>query len=282
MPLPSPSPSSLPLSGLRVVALEQAVAAPFCSRQLADMGADVVKIERPGEGDLARWSMGNIYLNGHGISYLTLNRNKRSIALDLKSAGGRDAFLALAARADVVVESFRPGVVDALGVGYDAVRPVREAVVYASITGYGQTGPRAAFAGHDINYLGYAGVLDQTGTRGGPPALSNLQVADLLGGALTAAGTGLSGDDTRFSQASALSGASDVSRVNLLDRTTISRDSRRDALSDAADADLVDQAESQLKQRDAALAKFAQQAEQQAAQGGAMGSQVQQMPRGPL
>lgn len=174
-----------PLEGVRVLDLTRLLPGPVCTMHLADLGADVVKVEDTGPGDYAR-TLG-AKPGATSAFFRMVNRNKRSIALDLKSAGGRDAFLALAARADVVVESFRPGVVDALGVGYDAVRPVREAVVYASITGYGQTGPRAAFAGHDINYLGRAGVLDQTGTRGGPPALSNLQVADLLGGALTAA-----------------------------------------------------------------------------------------------
>jgi crotonobetainyl-CoA:carnitine CoA-transferase CaiB-like acyl-CoA transferase len=115
-----------------------------------------------------------------------VNRNKRSLALDLKASAGREAFLRLAQRADVIVESFRPGVVDKLGVGYAAVAARNPRIVYCSITGYGQTGPYRDRAGHDINYLGYAGVLDQTGTSGGPPALSNLQVADLLGGSMNA------------------------------------------------------------------------------------------------
>jgi crotonobetainyl-CoA:carnitine CoA-transferase CaiB-like acyl-CoA transferase len=115
-----------------------------------------------------------------------VNRNKRSLALDLKAAPGRDAFLRLARRADVIVESFRPGVVDRLGVGYVAVAAINRRIVYCSISGYGQTGPYRDRPGHDINYLGYAGVLDQTGVAGGPPALSNLQVADLLGGAMNA------------------------------------------------------------------------------------------------
>ena len=105
----------------------------------------------------------------------------------MKSAGGHAAFMALAQRADVIVEGFRPGVVAALGVDYDAVRAVNPKVVYCALSGYGQTGPRAAFAGHDINYLGYAGALDYTGERGGAPALANLQIADLLGGAASAA-----------------------------------------------------------------------------------------------
>jgi len=152
---------------------------------LADLGADVVKIEDTGAGDYAR-TLGAVG-NQASAFFRHVNRNKRSVSLDLKDARGRDAFLTLARRADVVVEGFRPGVVASLGVDYDAVRAVRSTIVYASISGYGQDGPRALKAGHDVNYLGYAGVLDQTGARGGPPALSNLQIADLLGGAMAAA-----------------------------------------------------------------------------------------------
>ncbi|MEO8485369.1 MAG: CaiB/BaiF CoA-transferase family protein [Betaproteobacteria bacterium] len=184
MSAPSPS-EDPPLSGVRVLDLTRLLPGPACTLHLADLGADVIKVEDTGAGDYAR-TLGA----GGGSSsafFRHVNRNKRSIALDLKEPRGREAFLALARRADVVIESFRPGVVRALGVDDDAVRAVRPSIVYASITGYGQTGPRAARAGHDINYLGYAGVLDQTGARGGPPTLSNVQIADLLGGALTAA-----------------------------------------------------------------------------------------------
>lgn len=174
-----------PLAGVRVLDLTRLLPGPVCTLHLADLGADVVKVEDTGAGDYAR-ALGATPGRTSAF-YRMVNRNKRSVALDLKRDAGRDAFLGLARRADVVVESFRPGVVDALGVGYGAVRALRPSIVYASITGYGQNGPRAGLAGHDINYLGYAGVLDQTGARGGPPALSNLQIADLLGGALTSA-----------------------------------------------------------------------------------------------
>jgi crotonobetainyl-CoA:carnitine CoA-transferase CaiB-like acyl-CoA transferase len=174
-----------PLAGVRILDLTRLLPGPVCTMHLADLGADVVKVEDTGAGDYAR-TLGAV--DGEPSAFFRhVNRHKRSIALDLKDARGRDAFFALARRADVVVEGFRPGVVDSLGIGYDAVRAVRPAVVYASISGYGQAGPRASRAGHDINYLGYAGVLDQTGTRDGPPALSNLQIADLLGGAMAAA-----------------------------------------------------------------------------------------------
>jgi crotonobetainyl-CoA:carnitine CoA-transferase CaiB-like acyl-CoA transferase len=176
---------SAPLEGLRVLDLTRLLPGPACTMHLADLGADVVKVEDTGAGDYAR-TLGAAGTEPSAF-FRHVNRNKRSVALDLKAARGRDAFLALARGADAIVEGFRPGVVASLGVGYDAVREVRPSIVYASISGYGQAGPRAAHAGHDINYLGYAGVLDQTGRAGGPPALSNLQVADLLGGAMAAA-----------------------------------------------------------------------------------------------
>ncbi len=119
--------------------------------------------------------------------YRAINRNKRSLSIDLKSPLGRDAFLVLARRADVVVEGFRPGVAAALRIDHRALHSINPRLVYCSLSGYGQTGPRARRAGHDINYLGYAGVLDQIGTRGGAPAIANLQIADLLGGAASAA-----------------------------------------------------------------------------------------------
>ena len=151
---------------------------------LADMGADVVKIEDTDAGDYSR-SMGRVR-DGMSDSFRILNRNKRAMRLDLKQPRGRDAFLRLARNADVVVEGFRPGVVAKLGVGYDAVAAVNPRIVYCSISGYGQDGPYAQRAGHDINYIGYAGIADQIGTRDGP-VVPNFQIADLLGGALVPA-----------------------------------------------------------------------------------------------
>jgi alpha-methylacyl-CoA racemase len=174
-----------PLAGIRVLDLTRLLPGPVCTLHLADLGADVIKIEDTGAGDYAR-AIGAT-LGKVGAFYRLVNRNKRSLALDLKDPRGRAAFLALARGADIVVEGFRPGVMAALGLDHAAVAAVNPRVVYCSLSGYGQDGPRAQAAGHDINYLGYAGVLDQTGVRGGPPALSNLQIADLLGGAATAA-----------------------------------------------------------------------------------------------
>ncbi len=116
-----------------------------------------------------------------------INRNKRAVKLDLKQSQGCEVFLQLARTADIVIESFRPGVVDRLGIGYEHVRAVNPRIVYCSISGYGQTGPYREKAGHDVNYCAYAGISDQIGPRGGAPVVPNIQIADLIGGSLSAA-----------------------------------------------------------------------------------------------
>lgn len=150
----------------------------YCTLLLADHGADVVKIEDTGVGDYGR---------ADPRSFAALSRGKRSLSVDLKSAGGRDAFLRLVRDADVVVESFRPGVMDRLGVGFDVLSAVNSTLVYCAITGYGQSGDLAPRAGHDLNYLARAGVLALSGEASGPPVQAAAQIADLAGGALTAA-----------------------------------------------------------------------------------------------
>lgn len=174
-----------PLAGLRILDLTRLLPGPVCTLYLADLGADVIKVEDTGAGDYAR----TIGARPGEVSafYRAVNRGKRSLAVDLKDPRGRAALLALARSADALVEGFRPGVMAALGLDAAALHAANPRLVAASISGYGQDGPRARKAGHDINYLGYAGVLDQTGTAGGPPALCNLQIADLLGGAASAA-----------------------------------------------------------------------------------------------
>ena len=174
-----------PLAGIRVLDLTRLLPGPVCSLYLADFGADVIKVEDTDAGDYSRRIGGNS--TTVSAFYRLINRNKRSLALNLKDPRGRDAFLTLARTADVIVEGFRPGVMASLQLDYPILAEANPRIVYCSLSGYGQDGPRSHAAGHDINYLGYAGVLDQTGTRGGPPALSNLQIADLLGGAATAA-----------------------------------------------------------------------------------------------
>ncbi len=149
---------------------------------LADMGADVVKIEDTGAGDYAR-EIGPMH-EGTAVFFRLVNRNKRGMRLDLKNPKGREVFLRLSKKADVVVEGFRPGVMKKLALDYEAVAKINPRIVYCSISGYGQDGPYAQRAGHDINYIGCAGVGDQIGTAEAP-VVPNFQIADLLGGALT-------------------------------------------------------------------------------------------------
>lgn len=185
--------SDLPLSDIRVLDLTRLLPGGFCSLLLADFGAEVLKVEDTGGGDYLRWappyygSDEHQQLGTRSALYLALNRNKRSARLDLKSEAGRDAFLRLARDHDVVLESFRPGVLDRLGVGYERLREVNPGIVYCAITGYGQTGPHTQRAGHDINYLALNGLLGLTGEPGGRPIQSAGQIADIGGGALMAA-----------------------------------------------------------------------------------------------
>jgi crotonobetainyl-CoA:carnitine CoA-transferase CaiB-like acyl-CoA transferase len=181
---------SLPLQGIRVLDLSRLLPGGFCSLLLADFGADVLKVEDTGMGDYIRWSPP--YVEGaqdsaKGALFLSLNRNKRSIRLDLKQEQGREALLALVREHDVVLESFRPGVLDRLGVGYERMREVNPGIVYCAISGYGQTGPKREAAGHDMNYLGLVGLLGLTGEVGGEPVQAAGQIADLGGGALMGA-----------------------------------------------------------------------------------------------
>lgn len=178
-----------PLAGVRVLDLTRLLPGPMCTLYLADLGADVVKVEDTGAGDYARTLAVRPASKRDRMTawFTAINRNKRSLAIDLKHADGYAAFVALATEADVIVEGFRPGVAAALRIDYETIRAINPGIVYCALSGYGQTGPRARLAGHDINYLGYAGTLNYTGERGGAPSLANLQIADLLGGAATAA-----------------------------------------------------------------------------------------------
>ena len=167
-----------PLAGIRVLDLTRLLPGPMATLHLADLGADVIKIEDTGAGDYAR-ELGRPR-EGMSDFFRLVNRNKRAIRLDLKRPQGREVFLRLAKGADVLVEGFRPGTMAKLGIGYDALAAVNPRLVYCSITGYGQDGPYADRAGHDINYIGYAGVGDQIGTAEAP-VVPNFQIADLLG-----------------------------------------------------------------------------------------------------
>jgi crotonobetainyl-CoA:carnitine CoA-transferase CaiB-like acyl-CoA transferase len=169
-----------PLAGVRVLDLTRLLPGPFATWVLADLGADVVKVEDPRGGDWLRWLPP---LRGEqSDAYHALNRSKRSVALDLRNPAGAAALRRLAARADAVVESFRPGVLDRLGAGFEALRAANPRIVLCSITGYGQDGPYAARAGHDLDYCAFAGVLAANGPPERPLPLG-VQVADVAGGA---------------------------------------------------------------------------------------------------
>ncbi|MFI5028125.1 MAG: CaiB/BaiF CoA transferase family protein [Solirubrobacterales bacterium] len=183
----------LPLADIRVLDLTRLLPGGFCSLLLADLGAEVLKVEDTGMGDYIRWAppyYGEQSEQGLGTRsalYLSLNRGKRSIRLNLKSEQGREALLRLVESHDVVLDGFRPGVLDRLGVGFERLREANPAIVFCAITGYGQDGPYTQRAGHDMNYLGLIGLLGLTGAKDGPPVQSAGQIADLGGGALMAA-----------------------------------------------------------------------------------------------
>jgi crotonobetainyl-CoA:carnitine CoA-transferase CaiB-like acyl-CoA transferase len=166
---------------LRVLDLTRLLPGGYATRVLADLGADVVKVEEPGRGDYLRW-MPPLASTGEGAMHLTLNRGKRSVTCDLRREGGRAALRLLVESADVLVESFRPGVMDRLGMGYDALRATNPRLVYVAISGYGATGPYVDKAGHDIDYLAYAGALSFSGHPDTGPWQPGVQVADLGGG----------------------------------------------------------------------------------------------------
>jgi len=181
---------TLPLEGVKVLDLSRLLPGGFCSLLLADFGADVVKVEDTGMGDYVRWSPP--YYEGaergaNSALFLALNRGKRSIRVDLKTDEGREVLLRLARDADVLLESFRPGVLDRLGVGWERLRAENPRLVYCAISGYGQDGPFRDRSGHDMNYLGLVGLLGLTGDRDGPPVQAAGQIADIGGGALMAA-----------------------------------------------------------------------------------------------
>jgi alpha-methylacyl-CoA racemase len=183
----------LPLSGIRILDLSRLLPGGFCTLLLADLGAEVLKVEDTGQGDYIRWAPP--YYEGAQDSaksamFLSLNRNKRSIRIDLKSEAGREVLLRLVREYDVVLESFRPGVLDRLGVGYERMLEENPGLVYCAISGYGQTGPKRDASGHDMNYLGLIGLLGLTGEGddvGGHPTQAAGQIADLGGGALMGA-----------------------------------------------------------------------------------------------
>ena len=170
------------LSGIRVLDLTRLLPGAFCTMLLADLGADVIKVEPPGSGDYMRFTPP--LEDGQSVLFDALNRGKRSIELDLKSQRGKAALLRLVETADVLVEGNRPGVMARLGLGWEILHERNPRIVVCSITGYGQDGPFALRAGHDLNYMATAGALGLNGERNGPPVPLSVQVADIGGGGL--------------------------------------------------------------------------------------------------
>ena len=200
-----------PLSGVKVLDLSIALTGPYAAALLADQGADVVKIERPGIGDIALWV--GVAVNGMSAFYLACNRGKRCIALDLSTAEGQEIAVQLAADADVILQNFRPGVIDRLGLGYDAIRKINPDVVYASISGYGPVGPYRDRSAYDTSIQAYAGfAATQAEPGGGPPTflrqnaadkVSSLYAAQAITAALFARASGRGGQHLEMGMADA-------------------------------------------------------------------------------
>ena len=176
-----------PLDGIRVVDLSRVVAGPFCTMTLADMGADVVKLEEPGRGDESR-AFGPPFHGGESPYFLSINRNKRSCTVNLKHEAGKAVLRRLLQDADVLIENFRPGAMARLGFDYDAVAAVHPQLVYCSISGFGDSGPDAARPGYDLIVQGEAGLMGVTGEADGPPTRVGTSIADLASGLMAAQG----------------------------------------------------------------------------------------------
>lgn len=176
----SRAPLSLPLAGVRVVDFSTLLPGPLCSLLLAQAGADVIKVERPGRGDEMRTYAP--HFDGDSINFALLNQGKKSAVLDLKNPAAMQEAIALVRSADVLVEQFRPGVMKRLGLGYEAMRAANPGLVYCAITGWGQDGPVASIAGHDLNYQAESGLLSLTAGADGAPVLPNMLAADIAGG----------------------------------------------------------------------------------------------------
>ncbi len=169
----------LPLQGVRVLDISQVMAGPFACMLLGDLGADVIKIEPPGSGDQTRGSMGFKMKGADSLGFLNMNRNKRSVTLNLKSEAGRAVLLRMVKDADILIENYRPGAMKRLGLGYDDVKQLNPRLVYTSISGFGQTGPWADRPGFDLMAQAMSGVMSVTGYPGGPPVKAGVPVADI-------------------------------------------------------------------------------------------------------
>jgi crotonobetainyl-CoA:carnitine CoA-transferase CaiB-like acyl-CoA transferase len=179
---------TLPLAGIRILDLTQAMAGPFCTMILGDMGADVIKVEPPGRGEMSRKAMGFFMKGDDTAAFLAINRNKRSVTLNLKAPEGRQIFTDLVRDADVLVENFRPGVTANLGIDYERLAAANPRLIYASISGFGQTGPHALRAGFDLIAQGMSGVMSVTGEPHGDPVKCGIPISDLGAGLFCAFG----------------------------------------------------------------------------------------------
>ena len=171
--------TKLPLEGVRVLDISQVMAGPFACMLLGDLGADVIKIEPPGTGDQTRGSMGFKMKGPDSLGFLNMNRNKRSVALDLKSEAGKAVLLKLVKEADILIENYRPGAMKRLGLGYEQLREVNPRLVYTSISGFGQNGPWADRPGFDLMAQAMSGVMSVTGYPDSPPVKAGVPVADI-------------------------------------------------------------------------------------------------------
>jgi crotonobetainyl-CoA:carnitine CoA-transferase CaiB-like acyl-CoA transferase len=177
----------MPLEGVVVLDVTQVMAGPFCTLLLADMGVDVIKVEKPQGGDDTR-AFGPPFIQGESAAFLAMNRNKRSIALNLKSEEGRELFRRLARRSDILVENFRPGTMENLGLHYEAIRQINPTIIYCSISGFGQTGPYRSRGGFDLVTQGMSGLISVTGHPSGPPTKVGVPISDLNAGIYAAYG----------------------------------------------------------------------------------------------
>ena len=178
-----------PLDGIRVLDLTRVLAGPFCSMILADMGAEVIKIEEPGKGDDTRsWPP---FVGGEATYFLSVNRNKKSVTLNLKAPAARKIFTDLVKKSDVVLENFRPGTMEKLGIGYATLSKLNPKLIYCAVSGFGESGPDAGRAGYDLVVQAESGVMDITGFADGPPVKMGTSIADLVAGMSAAHGVSL-------------------------------------------------------------------------------------------
>jgi crotonobetainyl-CoA:carnitine CoA-transferase CaiB-like acyl-CoA transferase len=169
-----------PLAGVRIIDLTRVLAGPFCSMSLGDMGAEVIKVEEPGRGDDTRgWPP---FTNGEATYFMSVNRNKKSLTLNMKAPEGQTILRRLIARADVMVENFRPGTMERLGFGYDVLRKLNPRLIYCSISGFGESGPESSRPGYDLIVQGESGIMDLTGFPDGPPVKVGNSIGDLVAG----------------------------------------------------------------------------------------------------